>query len=1146
MAPKGPDFDKLGPNNYPQWSGEMEAWLRASELWRLVSGTLKRPADATKPEHKEAVETKQEDWDKMSDKAGGWLFLMVEPEQRVHFDGIKDDPVKIWKKLEDVHMVKKAGARFNAYDDLFSIRKKDEESLQSLTNRITLSVRKIQNLRPADFTLEKLDEELLSMAMIRALPSDYANFVSSILLMDKLDKDTIIQAFQNEENQRTHRSETESGAADKVLAASTLQELICEFCHLKNHLMKDCFKYEKAKKEARKPRPKKAANTTAAQATAHDNVKEFAGKVSFRSTTPSTPEINLDWNADTGATSHMTPHRTWLRNYQPYRVPIRLADDTVLYSAGVGNVVYHPLVDGRSAQPIELTRVLHVPLLGNNLLAVLFLTKRRGFEVHIDADLMNFIKDGKKLFVAKINDHNTAYLSGTTQSFAPQSVNMASTLPMDYSLWHRRFAHLNLDDVKLLIGKEWVTGVTLDSKQMPDPVCEPCLAGKMHANPFPTTGHRATQPLELVHSDVHGPTPVQSHSGYRYWATFLDDATRFKAVIPMKRKSDTFAAFLVYKAYAERLLGVLLKILRHDKGGEYISKEFLQYCADHGITIQQTVRNRPQQNGDAERLNRVGGERITTMLSESGLPPQFWADCLASLVHVWNCSPTSALKGMTPYEAWHKKKPDVSHLRVWGCTAYVHIQKDKRKQFGPRMEKCVFIGYPEGYKGWKFYNPITKKCIISERADFDERYFPGLRRSTAALPPDTFQPPNVPSFVDLQEPGSPEAEDGNEELPDLEGDEEVPQNAKPPIQDPVPPLNNPIPQAEEDIPPANDPQPPSRPPSPLPPPARPAPYRRSNPPRKTRTTRSLNETHLQQQNAPPPVPFAPPAEHNPSPPLSDEESEDELLLRTPDHAPEDAAHAAMAAGLDSVYDQYDYLSFDQLVEELAADHEKVFKAAAHSNEPKSFKEAMGRPEPERSQWYKAAVDEIQALVENGTFELVQLPPGRKAIGSRWVFKVKRNADGSIERHKGRLVAQGFGQRPGFDFTETFAPTPKWAALRAILAIAAIEDLELESVDISSAYLNGELKEEVYMKQPEGFEERGPNWYWHLLKSLYGLKQAGRCWHEKLNSVLEGLGFKRVTCEHSIWVYLKDDVRIIIPVFIDDMTIAAKSKAAIQG
>ena len=111
-----------------------------------------------------------------------------------------------------------------------------------------------------------------------------------------------------------------------------------------------------------------------------------------------------------------------------------------------------------------------------------------------------------------------------------------------------------------------------------------------------------------------------------------------------------------------------------------------------------------------------------------------------------------------------------------------------------------------------------------------------------------------------------------------------------------------------------------------------------------------------------------------------------------------------------------------------------------------------------------------------------------------MFKVKKNADGSVERYKARVVAQGFAQRPGFDYTETFAPTPKWPALRAILALAALEDLHLESVDISSAFLNGELEEEVYMRQSEGFVEKGNNWVWHLLKSIYGLKQAGRCWH----------------------------------------------------
>jgi hypothetical protein len=255
---------------------------------------------------------------------------------------------------------------------------------------------------------------------------------------------------------------------------------------------------------------------------------------------------------------------------------------------------------------------------------------------------------------------------------------------------------------------------------------------------------------------------------------------------------------------------------------------------------------------------------------------------------------------------------------------------------------------------------------------------------------------------------------------------------------------------------------------------------------------------------------------------------------------------AVEQGLQYVFTSQvdDYLTQEEGLEFAFHVHAAALKTSSHENEPRTFKEAMQRPADERAKWYKAAADEIQALIDNGTFELVQLPRGRKAIGSKWVFKVKRNADGSNEQHKAGLVAQGFAQRPGFVYTETFAPTPKWAALCAFLAIAAIEDLELESVDISSAYLNGHLEEEVYMKQPEGFVEKGDDWFWRLLKSLYGLKQAGRCWHKKLNEVLEQMGFKRLICEHSIWIYSRGDRRIIVPVFIDDMTIAARTKEEI--
>ena len=145
----------------------------------------------------------------------------------------------------------------------------------------------------------------------------------------------------------------------------------------------------------------------------------------------------------------------------------------------------------------------------------------------------------------------------------------------------------------------------------------------------------------------------------------------------------------------------------------------------------------------------MAGELITSMLSESNLPHQFWAECLSAVVHVWNRCPTSAIQHSTPFEMWHKCKPDVSHLRVWGCLAYVHIQKDKRSSLGPHMEKCIFIGYPPGYKGWKFYNPLTKKTIISERAEFDGRIFPGLKMLNIPFPSHTIPTPDFTQMPDL-------------------------------------------------------------------------------------------------------------------------------------------------------------------------------------------------------------------------------------------------------------------------------------------------------------------------------------------------------------------------------------------------------------
>ena len=229
--------------------------------------------------------------------------------------------------------------------------------------------------------------------------------------------------------------------------------------------------------------------------------------------------------------------------------------------------------------------------------------------------------------------------------------------------------------------------------------------------------------------------------------------------------------------------------------------------------------------------------------------------------------------------------------------------------------------------------------------------------------------------------------------------------------------------------------------------------------------------------------------------------------------------------------------------------DESFYSTAYANlssitEPKTFKASQKCPES--SQWKKACIEELEALKRNGTWKVVQLPPGKKVVGSRWQFKVKRNVDGSVERFKARLVAKGYSQRPGFDFTETFAPTVKYSAVRTILALAALEDMEIHSVDISNAYLNGVLEEEIYMQLPEGFEDLGnPGDVLLLQKALYGLKQAGRVWSKILADTLTKMGFTQIKSDPSVYVFLRDSFRIIIPVFVDDMTIISKSKPAIQ-
>ena len=205
-------------------------------------------------------------------------------------------------------------------------------------------------------------------------------------------------------------------------------------------------------------------------------------------------------------------------------------------------------------------------------------------------------------------------------------------------------------------------------------------------------GTRASEVLELVHTDVCGKMETESLSGKEYFISFIDDKSRHTWTYPIKRKSDSYSIFLEWKSQVERSKDMKLKKLRSDNGDEYISHEFEEYLRKEGIIHQRTVRKTPEQNGVAERMNRTLVEVVRSMLSESSLPKKFWAEGLATATYLRNRSPTKAVEGMTPFQAWSGTKPNVSHLRVFGSLCYSHVPKDERKKLDSKAQEAIFLG----------------------------------------------------------------------------------------------------------------------------------------------------------------------------------------------------------------------------------------------------------------------------------------------------------------------------------------------------------------------------------------------------------------------------------------------------------------------
>ena len=447
------------------------------------------------------------------------------------------------------------------------------------------------------------------------------------------------------------------------------------------------------------------------------------------------------------------------------------------------------------------------------------------------------------------------------------------------------------------------------------------------------------------------------------------------------------------------------------------------------------------------------------LLKSKGVPGELWGEAVATAVYLLNRAPTRSLKGRTPYEAWYDRKPKVHHLRTFGCLAHVKITGPGVTKLSDKSVQMVFVGYETGTKGYRVYDPRSKKLSVSRDVVFEEskgwdwNQIPHQNSLGSALEVEEYTVARSGTVTEHAD-----AETGNAAGLENEG---------------------PASQVDWSIDDGLD----------------------------------AGPVHA----TPPGSPVG-----------------QGIAFATPP--------TGESVDSEGVPQRFRILSnlLDTTDELTNFEYSGVCYLAAE--EPKSVEAALGE-----QCWREAMVAEMDSIQENKTWELSALPAGHRAIGLKWVFKVKRDPEGNVIKHKARLVAKGYAQREGVDFEEVYAPVARMETVRLIIALAAQRGWQVHHMDVKSAFLNGDLLEDVYVQQPPGFVVKASSGkVLKLKKALYGLRQAPRAWNARLDSELVKLGFERNPLEHAVYRRASKEGPLIVGVYVDDLIITGPSSTSIDS
>jgi len=664
-------LETLTKDNYDTWVIQVEALLIKNDNWWYVSG--ERPCPTSRSDHDDATTRAAiEAWEIADRKAKYDLILAINPTELKQVRGCKTSK-EVWDKLKSIYDSKGPARKATLLKRLIQTKMLEGGDVKGHVAQFFDAVDKLESMKV------QINGDLLSIMLLYSLPNSFENFRCAIESRDSLPnaeqlKVKIIEEFDARNQTTTDESsamlarhgkrnpkfnKNPSKQSSEVNAKSSSRfKFKCSFCKIADHKYAECRKRKKQETE----KDEKTSNT---------EVETFFADITQHLSPEFSKRDTSQWCLDSGCTSHLCNDIRMLNESVRTTSNIRLANDATSTVDSKGNVEIFTSV-GNMNKRIRLENALHVPDLRTNLLSVAKITDK-GYEIVFDVNQAS-VRDCEgnvKLIAERQGD---LYILNSRQANAAMQTRQS-----DIEIWHKRLGHLNQKDLLVMSRTRAVSGLKIrDNSELP--TCEVCITQKLTNSPFSSRARRSQHCLDIIYSDLCGPMRTSSMGGAYYLITFIDDHSRWYQTYFLKSKDEAPSKFIEFKNLVENQTGRKIKIFHSDNGKEFCNSTMDRILKNSDIQRRLTIPHTPEQNGVAERKNRTLIKMARCLLAQSGLPTHFWAEAVNTANYIRNRYISRSINGRTPYELWKGEKPDISHLRSFGCKVFF-LKKSPRENW---------------------------------------------------------------------------------------------------------------------------------------------------------------------------------------------------------------------------------------------------------------------------------------------------------------------------------------------------------------------------------------------------------------------------------------------------------------------------------